>query len=127
MIQEFKEFVARGSMIDIAVGFIMGAAFTAVVNGLVQHVLMPIVAIPFGEPTFDAITWTVNDSVIAVGSFITAVVVFILIAVATFLFVVRPYNAVRARTQQPVEEAPAGPTEVELLAEIRDALVPRAV
>jgi large conductance mechanosensitive channel len=125
MVKEFKEFIARGNMIDLAVGFIMGAAFTAVVNGLVQHLLMPTIAIPFGEPSFDGIIWTVNGSEVAVGSFITAAVTFLLIAVATFLFVVRPYNAVRARMAKPAEPVPAGPTEVELLIEIRDALTPR--
>ena len=63
MVQEFRDFIAKGNMIDIAVGFIMGAAFTALIGSLVNDVLMPIIAIPFGEPNFDAIVWTVNDPV----------------------------------------------------------------
>ena len=71
MVQEFRDFIAKGNMIDIAVGFIMGAAFTALIGALVDDVLMPIVAIPFGEPSFDALIWTVNGSEILIGSFIT--------------------------------------------------------
>lgn len=125
MIQEFRDFIAKGNMIDIAVGFIMGAAFTAVIGSLVENVLMPIVAIPFGEPNFDAIIWTVNDSKIMIGSFLTAVVSFLLIAVAVFLFIVKPYNAYRELTETKEADEGTGPTEVELLIEIRDALAHR--
>ena len=74
MVQEFRDFIAKGNMIDIAVGFIMGAAFIALIGSLVDNILMPIVAIPFGEPSFDSIIWTINDSQILIGSFITAIV-----------------------------------------------------
>ena len=124
MIQEFRAFIAKGNMIDIAVGFIMGVAFTALVGALVDNVLMPIVAIPFGEPSFDAIIWTINGSQILVGSFITALVAFLLVAVAVFFFIVKPYNAYNARTATD-EEEDAGPSEVDLLTEIRDALSSR--
>jgi large conductance mechanosensitive channel len=124
MVQEFRDFIAKGNMIDIAVGFIMGAAFTAVVGALVENVLMPIVAIPFGEPSFDSIIWTVNDSEILIGSFVTALVAFLLVALAVFLFIVKPYNAYRARTETVAEED-AGPSEIELLTQIRDALTRR--
>lgn len=123
MVQEFREFIAKGNMIDIAVGFIMGAAFTAVVGSLVENVLMPIVAIPFGEPSFDSIIWTINGSEILIGTFITSLVAFLLVAVAVFLFIVKPYNAYRERTEEEAEEEDAGPSEVDLLTEIRDALV----
>jgi large conductance mechanosensitive channel len=95
-------------------------AFTALVGALVDNVLMPIVAIPFGEPSFDAIIWTINGSQILIGSFITAVVVFLLVAVAVFFFIVKPYNAYKAGTETPEEDA--GPSEIDLLTEIRDAL-----
>lgn len=123
MVQEFREFIAKGNMIDIAVGFIMGAAFTAVVGSLVENVLMPIVAIPFGEPSFDSIIWTINGSEILIGTFITSLAAFLLVAVAVFLFIVKPYNAYRERTEEEAEEEDAGPSEVDLLTEIRDALV----
>ena len=123
MVQEFRDFIAKGNMIDIAVGFIMGAAFTAVIGALVEQVLMPIIAIPFGEPSFDSIIWTINGSEILIGSFITAVVAFLLIAVAVFFFIVKPYNAYQARMGS--DEEDAGPDEVELLTQIRDSLANR--
>ncbi len=122
MVQEFRDFIAKGNMIDIAVGFIMGAAFTALIGSLVNDVLMPIIAIPFGEPNFDAIVWTVNDSEILIGAFVTQLVAFLLIAVAVFLFIVKPYNTYRNRMEAVEEEEDTGPTEVELLTQIRDSL-----
>lgn len=121
MIQEFKEFVAKGNVVMLAVGFIMGVAFQGVVNSLVENVIMPIVAIPFGQPNFDQLTITVNDSVIMWGAFVTAAVVFLLTALAVFLFIVKPYNSYVDRFGK-TEDEEAGPTELELLTEIRDAL-----
>ena len=124
MVQEFRDFIAKGNMIDIAVGFIMGAAFTALIGSLVDDVLMPIIAIPFGEPSFDSIIWTINDSQVLVGAFVTALVQFLLVALAVFLFIVKPYNAYRDRMNE--EEAEdAGPSEVDLLTQIRDSLATR--
>jgi large conductance mechanosensitive channel len=120
MIQEFKEFISKGNVVMLAVGFIMGLAFQAVVSSLVTNVIMPIVAIPFGQPNFDSLTLEVNGSVIAWGAFVTTAVVFVLTALAVFLFIVKPYNAYSARFGNVVEET--GPTEVELLTEIRDSL-----
>jgi large conductance mechanosensitive channel len=100
----------------------MGIAFQAVVNSLVEHVIMPIVAIPFGEPNFDELTLTINGSVIMWGSFVTAAVVFLLTALAVFLFIVKPYNAYVDRRQGEVEEEETAPSEIELLTEIRDSL-----
>jgi large conductance mechanosensitive channel len=125
MVQEFRDFIAKGNMIDIAVGFIMGAAFTALVGSLVNDVLMPIIAIPFGEPSFDSIVWTINDAEILIGAFLTAVVQFLLVALAVFLFIVKPYNAYRERMAGDIEDEEAGPTEIELLTEIRDSLASR--
>ena len=121
MIQEFKDFVAKGNVIMLAVGFIMGAAFQGVVTSLVENVIMPIVAIPFGQPNFDSLVWTVGDSVIMYGSFVTALVVFVLTALAVFLFIVKPFNMLHGRFATD-DEGPATPTEVELLMEIRDTL-----
>ncbi len=124
MVQEFRDFIAKGNMIDIAVGFIMGAAFTALIGSLVNDLLMPIIAIPFGQPSFNDIVWTINDSEILIGTFITAVVAFLLVALAVFLFIVKPYNAYKARTVAD-EGEDTGPSEVELLTQIRDALANR--
>ncbi|HJQ77309.1 MAG TPA: large conductance mechanosensitive channel protein MscL [Acidimicrobiia bacterium] len=125
MFQEFKEFVSKGNVIMLAVGFIMGIAFQTVVNSLVEHVIMPIVAIPFGQPNFSELVLEVNGSVIMWGSFVTALVIFLLTALAVFVFVVKPYNAWTERTGR--TEDPAGPTEIELLTEIRDTLRGQAI
>jgi large conductance mechanosensitive channel len=126
MIQEFRDFVARGNMVDLAVGFVMGAAFKALVDSLVANVIMPIVAIPFGQPNFDAVIWTVNGSEILIGAFLTTLVSFVLVAIGVFLFIVKPYNAYRSRVEEAEEEAETGPSEVELLVEIRDSLKDRS-
>ena len=125
MIREFRDFVAKGNVVMLAVGFIMGIAFQGVVTSLVDNVIMPIVAIPFGQPNFDELTLQVGDSVIMYGAFVTSAVVFLLTAFAVFLFIVKPYNALAAR--RAVEEEVVGPTEVEVLIEIRDALRSRPV
>lgn len=108
-------------MINIAVCFIMGAAFIAVIGALVEDVLMPIIAIPFGEPRFNSITWTINGSQILIGSSLAAVVAFFLVALAIFLLIVKPYNAYRVRVESK-EEEDEGPSEVDLLTQIRDSL-----
>lgn len=122
MIQEFKDFLAKGNVIMLAVGFIMGVAFQGVVNSLVENVIMPIVAIPFGEPNFDALEWAVNDSQIMYGAFVTSAVTFLLTALAVFLFIVKPYNTFQDRFGEGEEETDPGPSEIDLLIEIRDSL-----
>lgn len=122
MIQEFKDFVAKGNVVMLAVGFIMGVIFQGVVSSLVANVIMPIVAIPFGQPNFEDLVFVVNGSEIRYGAFITALVVFLFTALAVFLFIVKPYNAYIERFRAEEDEGDAGPTEVELLTEIRDAL-----
>ncbi|MEN8040324.1 MAG: large conductance mechanosensitive channel protein MscL [Actinomycetota bacterium] len=124
--EEFTEFVVKGNIVDIAVGFVMGAAFVALVNALVADIIMPIIAIPFGEPSFSSIIWTINGSQILVGAFITAIIAFLMVAAGVFLFIVKPMNAYRAKTEETEEEeAPAGPSEIDLLIEIRDSLARR--
>ena len=125
MVKEFREFITRGNLITLAVGFIMGIAFQAVVSSFVEDVVMPIVAIPFGRPDFSALTLEINGSIISWGSFVTALMVFVLTAVAVFLFIVKPYNAFEQSRKGQEEEAPeedSGPSEIELLTEIRDSL-----
>ena len=121
--QEFKEFAFRGDIVSLAVAFVMAAAFGAVISALVDNIVMPIVGILFGEPSFDFLTWTINDSVILYGSFITAVVKFLAIALGVFFFIVKPYKAYQEARAEEEEEAPAEPSEdIKLLTEIRDAL-----
>lgn len=125
MVQEFKDFIAKGDVVMLAVGFIMGVAFQGVVNSLVENVIMPIVAIPLGQPNLDSLTLTINDSEILYGSFITALVIFLLTAVAVFLFIVKPYNAFAERRARDQEPDALEPTEIELLTQIRDSLASR--
>jgi len=122
MFKEFKEFVADGNVVMLAVGFIMGLAFAALVTSVVENIIMPIIAIPFGEPEFSALTLEVNGSLIAYGSFLTALTVFLLTAVGVFFFIVKPYNMWTARRG---EDEATGPSELEVLTEIRDTLKSR--
>lgn len=124
MIQEFRDFITRGNLITLAVGFIMGIAFQAVVSSFVEDVIMPIVAIPFGQPDLSSLTWEINGSIIAWGSFATAAMVFVLTAAAVFLFIVKPYNSFgESRKAEELEaEEESGPSEIELLTQIRDSL-----
>ena len=120
MFKEFKEFIARGNVVDLAVAVVIGAAFTAVVTSFTNDILMQILAVFGGQPDFSEYTITVNDAEIRWGSFLTAVINFLIIGLAMFL-VVKAINTLASRRQREQEEAEA--TEIELLAEIRDALV----
>jgi large conductance mechanosensitive channel len=122
--EEFREFAFKGDIISLAIAFVMAAAFAAVVNALVETVVMPIVGIIFGEPSFNSLVLTINDSVIFYGAFITAVVKFIAVALGVFFFIVRPYVAYQnMKKQHEPAEAPAVPDEqVVLLREILEAL-----
>ncbi len=116
MFSEFKEFINKGNMLGIAVGFVMGAAFTAVVTALVDNVIMPITAIPFGTPNFDqALILTINGAEIKFGAFLTALVTFVLIAVVIF-FIVKAYA--KAFDQ----EVAGAKNEVGLLTEVVEEL-----
>lgn len=118
---EFKEFINKGNLLAIAIGFVMGAAFTAVVNALVDNVIMPIVAIPFGKPNFDAaLVVTINDAQIRFGAFVTAAVTFLLVAFTLFL-IMKAYNRAAALVVKPddtTSESAAPPADVALLAEL---------
>jgi large conductance mechanosensitive channel len=122
MLKEFRDFVANSDVIVLAVGFIMGVAFSALVTSLVEHLIMPIISIPFGQPDFSELTLEVNGSLIAYGSFLTALTVFLLTAVGVFFFIVKPYNIWTTRRG---EDEATGPSELEVLTEIRDTLKSR--
>ncbi|MGH8873037.1 MAG: large conductance mechanosensitive channel protein MscL [Acidimicrobiia bacterium] len=114
MIQEFKDFINRGSLVDIAVAFVMGLAFAAVITSLTNDIINPIIAKIF---TLDNLAdWVVAD--IRIGAFLVAIVNFLIVAFVMFL-VVKAYNRMRAQQEEAAEE----PTEeVVLLREIRDGL-----
>jgi large conductance mechanosensitive channel len=102
MIKEFKEFIMRGNVIDLAVAFIMGTAFGAVVASLVKDIIMPLVAAIFGKPDFSALAFTVGSSSITYGAFLNAVVNFLIVAVAMFMII----KAMNARKKPAPAAAP---------------------
>ena len=97
MAKDFKAFLLRGNVIDLAVGIVIGAAFGAVVTALVRDLLTPIVAAIIGKPDFSTLQFTINNSTFAYGNFINSLVAFVSIAAAVFFFVVKPVNALTAR------------------------------
>ncbi|MBK5223275.1 MAG: large-conductance mechanosensitive channel protein MscL [Acidimicrobiia bacterium] len=131
MVTEFKEFINRGNVVDLAVAVVLGTAFGAVVTSFVDDVLMQIVAIIVGEPDFSALAIKLGengeDGIIYYGNFLTVLVGFIIIAFAVFL-VVKAINSMqsqRAQGETPAEEEPAPTPDQQLLMEIRDLLATR--
>ena len=100
MIKEFRDFLFRGNIVELAVAFVVGVAFAALVNSLVDNLIMPIVAMIIGKPNFDDLTFTINDAVFRYGAFITDLIAFVAIAAAIFFFVVKPVQAMLARRQR---------------------------
>lgn len=123
MLTEFRDFLTRGSIIELAVAFVMGLAFAAVVNSLVENLVMPVIAMIIGKPDFSSLTFTINDAVFRYGSFITDVIQFLAIAAAVFFFIVRPMTAMMSRTRKPAEEEVTDEERRhrELLAAIRES------
>ena len=141
MIQEFKDFIAKGNVMDMAVGIIIGAAFTAIVTSLVGDLINPIIGLVSGGVDFTnnyavlggevpagaslEAAREAGASIFAYGAFIMAVINFLIIAFVVFMLVKmvnRVKEAAEKEEEAVAEEAPAGPTEIELLQEIRDAL-----
>ena len=104
MLKEFKDFLMKGNIVDLAVAFVIGLAFAAVVNSLVNDLLMPVIAMIIGKPDFSDLTFTINDAVFRYGAFITSAITFVAIAAAVFFFVVKPMNAVMSRIRKPEAE-----------------------
>jgi len=97
MLSEFKAFVLRGNVVDLAVAVVLGVAFGAVINAFVTDIITPILGAIGGKPNFSALTFTINGSVFYYGSFLNAVIEFLSIAAAIFFFVVKPINHLQAR------------------------------
>lgn len=139
MINEFKDFIARGNVVDMAVGIIIGAAFTAIVSSMVGDLINPIIALLTGGIDFSGWFYALNGEtypsltaatdagapVFAIGNFVMAIINFLIIAFVVFMLVKmvnRIKDAAVKKEESKAEEAPAGPTELEVLLEIRDAL-----
>ena len=129
MLNEFREFIARGNVIDMAVGIIMGAAFTAIVTSLVEDLVNPIIGIFTGGIDLSGLQYRLTEgeegAVFAYGNFLMAVINFLIVAWVVFLLVkgVNRLKQAAERDAEKTESAPAGPTEKQILMEIRDALV----
>jgi large conductance mechanosensitive channel len=123
LLEEFKDFLMKGNLVELAVAFVMGLAFAAVINSLVDNLVMPIIAAMIGKPDFSALTFTINDSVFRYGAFITDVIQFVAIAAAVFFFIVKPVQLARAQRsgRDAEEEAPSDEERrnQELLAALR--------
>lgn len=113
MLKEFKQFLLRGNVVDLAVGVVIGAAFGTVVSALVSDILTPLIAAIAKVPDFSGLTFMINGSAFAIGHFINAIISFVLVAAAIFFFVVKPMNMLIARSRLPAQagkEPPADPT-----------------
>ena len=120
LIKEFKTFAMRGSVLDLAVGVIIGAAFGKIVDSLVNDIIMPVIGIIIGGINFTNLNFTIGEVVIKYGVFIQTVLNFTIVAFAIFIFI-KAINKVKK--EAPKEEAPAStPEDITLLREIRDSL-----
>ena len=121
MLQEFKTFIMKGNLIEIAVGLILALAFADVVTAFTDRIISPIVGAVFGVPSFKEKTFTIGDGVIGYGIFIDAVIAFVITGFVLFL-VVKAYNAAKDATARGGEAAEDVPDDIALLREIRDEL-----
>lgn len=119
MLKEFKEFINKGDIVTVAVGLVMALYFKTIIDNLIEGVINPIIAAIVGETDFKQIGFDIGDAFISIGLVIDAIIKFLVVAFILFL-IVKAYNRMKAK-----DEAVAGPTEVELLTEIRDALKAR--
>jgi large conductance mechanosensitive channel len=124
MLKEFRAFILRGNVVDLAVAVVIGAAFTAVVNAFVKGLVTPLIAAIGGQPNFNTLKFKINGSEFLYGAFFNAVLAFLIVAAVIFFFVVKPLNmlAARRKAEDPTPEPEAPPEDVRLLIEIRDLL-----
>ena len=115
LLREFRDFVNRGNVIDLAIAVILATFFAPIITALIDGVIMNLIAAAVGEPSFDSITIDVGDSTMLIGSVITAVVEFLIVALVCFL-IVKSYNALKA------EQDEESPSELDVLEQIRDEL-----
>lgn len=120
MIKEFRQFLLRGNVVDLAVAVVIGVAFGAVVTAFVADLITPLIAAIFGKPSFSGLTFTINGSRFLYGEFLNAVLSFVLVAAAIFFVVVKPMNALaarRARAEDPTtRDCPECLSEIPLAA-----------
>ena len=105
IVQEFKQFLLRGNVIDLAVAVVIGAAFSAVVNAMVKDIITPIIAAIGGQPDFSKISFTINKSEFFIGDFLNQVISFVIISAVIFFLVIKPVNYLiqRSRSEPPMD------------------------
>jgi large conductance mechanosensitive channel len=110
LLRDFRAFILRGNLVDLAVAVVIGAAFTTVVTAMVRDIITPIIAAIFGQPNFSELRFTINGSVFAYGDFLNAALTFLIVAAVVFFLVVRPVNYLmaRMRTEPDVETVTRG-------------------
>ncbi len=122
MAEDFRKFVMRGNVLDLAVAVVIGVAFNAVVTSLVNDVIMQIIAVIVGKPNFNNLTFTINDGIIYYGKFLTALINFLIIA-ATLFVIIKAFEEMQKRRKGAGEDVDEEKSdEVVLLSEIRDLL-----
>ena len=99
MLKDFRQFILRGSLVDLAVAVVIGTAFAAVIAALVADIITPLIAAIGGKPDFGALSFTINGSHFLYGAFLNALIAFVLVAAVLFFFVIRPVNALMERRQ----------------------------
>lgn len=124
LLEEFKEFINRGNIVELAVAFIIGLQIKQVIDSLVADVIMPIVGAVVGKPSFADLKFDLGDGVVTYGAFLTVVVNFLIIAFVVFLLV-KAYQGLLDKVRKPAEAAAEEPDEKQLLTEIRDLLAQR--
>jgi large conductance mechanosensitive channel len=120
MINEFKAFIMRGNVLDLAVAVVLGAAFTAIVTALVDNLITPLIGLIMGGVDFSTIGFSIGDARFGIGNMINAVINFLIVAFVVFMLV-KAVNRLMPK-KEVAPEAPKGPTAEELLMEIRDTL-----
>lgn len=120
MLKGFKDFIMRGNVVDLAVAFVIGLAFAPIVSRIVEGLITPLISRIFGQPNLDSVgnIDIGKDAVLAFGPVFTAILNFLAVAAAVYFLIVVPMN----KFKKPAVEAESGPTEIQLLTEIRDAL-----
>lgn len=121
MLKDFKAFLFRGNVVDLAVAVVIGAAFTGIVTSINDGIITPLVGMIIGKD-FSEMTFTLNGSTFSYGLVINAVIQFVMIAAVVFFLIVKPMQLLMERRARGEEPEAAGPTSEELLAEIRDLL-----
>lgn len=100
ILSEFKEFISRGNLVELAVAVVIGTAFAALIKSFVDNLITPIIAAIFGQPSFGDLSFTINDSVFHYGLFLNALITFLSVAAAIFFFVVKPMNVWTERARR---------------------------